>query len=203
MLKIGLTGGMGCGKTVVANLFKRYGIEIIDADEVARLLVEPGKAGLKGIVDRFGTNVLDARGHLNRAALGAIVFDSPEQRKKLEAILHPLIYRHIETEMAGFRGPYCLACVPLLLETGRRALFHRVLVVDSPVELQYARVRTRNNLDDRRIARILECQVSREERLCAADEVISNDRDAGWLDKQIEKFHNFYLDLSKSSGWSN
>ncbi|MCI0653307.1 MAG: dephospho-CoA kinase [Methylococcaceae bacterium] len=203
MLKIGLTGGIGCGKTVVANLFKQNRIEIIDADEIAHALVEPGKAGLNRIVHRFGANILDPHGHLNRATLRDIVFNSPRQRKSLEAILHPLIYQHIETEIGQLRGRYCVVCVPLLLETGRRALFDRILIIDCPVELQVERVRIRDNLSDDQIARILNSQAGREERLAAADDVIVNDSDLAALDKQVEKLHNFYSEISKGSGWSN
>ncbi|MGH8556148.1 MAG: dephospho-CoA kinase [Methylococcales bacterium] len=197
MLKIGLTGGIGCGKTVVANLFKRNWIEIIDADEIAHKLVEPGKAGLNRIVDRFGTNILDPHGHLNRTALRELVFNSSQQRKSLEAILHPLIYQQIESELSRLRGPYCIVCVPLLLETGRKALFDRILVIDCPVEMQVERVRIRDNLNHDQIVRILHSQAGREERLLTADDVISNDADLASLDKQVEKLHNFYSEISK------
>ncbi|MGH8549138.1 MAG: dephospho-CoA kinase [Methylococcales bacterium] len=203
MLKIGLTGGIGCGKTIVANLFRRQGIEIIDADEIARRLTEPGEAGLPGVVQHFGTGILDSRRHLNRALLREIVFNSPPERKELEAILHPLVYQRIETEISRVRGGYCIVCVPLLLETGRVELFDRVLVIDSPVELQYERVRARDHLDDSQIARILENQAGREEKLSAADDVIFNDADLTSLDNQVEKLHNFYLKLSKNTGWLN
>jgi dephospho-CoA kinase len=203
MLKIGLTGGIGSGKTVVANLFRRKGIKVIDADEIAHALTEPGKAGLQGIVNHFGTNVLDSHGRLNRSALREIVFNSPQKRKELEAILHPLVYQCIETEISRLRDSYCIVCVPLLLETGRAGLFDRILVIDSPVELQYERVRARDQLDDSRISRILDSQVSREERLQAADDVLLNDADLTSLDNQVEKLHNFYLKFSISTGQLN
>jgi dephospho-CoA kinase len=140
---------------------------------------------------------------LNRTALREIVFNSLEERKKLEAILHPLVYQRIETEISRATGRYCIVSVPLLLETGRRELFDRILVVDSPVELQYQRVRTRDQLDDSQIARILDSQTSREEKLSAADDIIFNDAGLTSLDNQVEKLHNFYLKLSKSTGWSH
>lgn len=202
MLKIGLTGGIGCGKTVVANLFRQRGIAIIDADEIARRVVEPGETGLKTVVQHFGSRILDPSGQLNRAALREIVFNSPRQRKELEAILHPLVYQRIASEIHRVRGTcaYCIVSVPLLFETGRIELFDRILVIDCPVELQYRRVRNRDHLDDAQIARILDSQASREEKLSAADDVIFNDRDLTSLDNQVEKLHNFYLKLTTSTG---
>ncbi len=200
MLKIALTGGIGCGKTIVADLFRRKGIESIDADQIARLLVEPGEAGLKDVVQRFGTNMLDSRGHLNRVLLRNVVFNSHQDRKDLEAILHPLVYRRIESEIGRVKSPYCIVCIPLLLETGRAERFDRILVIDCPVELQYERVRVRDHLDDDQIARILASQASREEKLRVADDVIFNDASLTSLDNQVEKLHNFYLKFSKSTG---
>ena len=167
MLKIGLTGGIGCGKTMVANLFKQKGTEIIDTDRISHALVKPGKVGLKGIVDHFGTEILNPQGQLNRAALREIVFNSPKKKKVLEAILHPLIYQQMETEVNKLQSSYCILCVPLLLETGSIDRFDRILVIDSPVELQYARVRARDTLDDNQISRVLDSQASREEKLLA------------------------------------
>ena len=200
MLKIGLTGGIGCGKTAVANLFRSQGTAIIDADEIGHALVEPGQAGLKDIVHRFGTSVLGPDGHLNRAALREIVFGSTTKRKELEAILHPLIYRRIEIEIGQTSGPYCIVCVPLLIETDRADYFDRILVVDCPEILQFVRVKARDRLDDDQISRILESQAGRKERLSAADDVISNDAELSSLDNQVEKLHNFYLRLSDGTG---
>lgn len=203
MLKIGLTGGIGCGKTMAANLFKQKGTEVIDTDEIAHALVKPGEVGLNGIVDHFGIEILNPQGQLNRAALREIVFNSPQKRKVLEAILHPLIYRQMEIEVTKLLNSYCILCVPLLLETGSKDRFDRLLVVDSPVELQYERVRARDNLEASQISRILDSQASREEKLLAADDVILNDADLVSLDNQVEKLHNFYLALSKNTGWLN
>jgi dephospho-CoA kinase len=200
MLKIGLTGGIGCGKSAVADRFRRKGIEVIDADEIAHSLAEPGEAGWKAIVRHFGENILDSEGRLNRAALRETVFNSPEQRQALEGILHPLVYQRIETELGRLNDSYCIVSVPLLLETGRAELFDRILVIDSPVELQYQRVRLRDRLDDSQIRRILDCQVSREDRRLAADDILLNDADWTSLDNQVEKLHNFYLELSKGTG---
>ncbi len=193
MLKIGLTGGIGCGKTTVADCFRRKGIEVLDADEIARSLADRGEAGWNGIVKRFGTPVLDSNGNLNRAALREIVFNSSKEKKALEEILHPLIYQRIEIEISELRGSYCIVCVPLLIETGRTNRFDRILVIDCPVELQYERVKVRDRLHHAQIARVIDCQSSREERLSAADDVIRNDADLPSLDNQVEKLHNFYL----------
>lgn len=200
MLKIALTGGIGSGKTVVADLFKGRRIEIIDADEIAHALVEPGKPGLDKVVRSFGAEILDPHGHLNRSALREIVFSSRPKRKQLEAILHPLIYQCIESEINRLDGNYCVICVPLLIEFGRSAAFDRVLVVDCSLETQYNRVRKRDNLHDEQISRILDCQAGRDARLSEADDVICNDSNLVALDNQVERLHNLYLKISRSSG---
>jgi dephospho-CoA kinase len=200
MLRIGLTGGIGCGKTTVADRFRRKGIAVLDADEIARSLAEPGQVGWEGIVKRFGPHLLDPNGNIDRGALREIVFNSPAEKKALEEILHPLVYQRIDAEVSRLQGSYCIVCVPLLVETGQTNRFDRILVIDCPVEFQYERVKARDRLDRGQIARIIDCQSSREERLSVADDVIINDADLASLDNQVEKLHNFYLAFSKSTG---
>ncbi|MEN8259746.1 MAG: dephospho-CoA kinase [Pseudomonadota bacterium] len=193
MLKIGLTGGIGSGKTTVANLFKTFGIPVIDADEIAHSLVEPGQPSLQEIASAFGADTLDESGRLDRDKLRRHVFESPAERKRLESILHPLVFAEIEERIHSLISPYVILCVPLLIETQQTRLVDRVLVVDCPPELQYKRVQSRNNMDRTQFSRILQAQASRTERLAAADDIIVNDAGISKLEAQVEKFHKFYL----------
>lgn len=203
MLKVGLTGGIGSGKTTVANLFEQRSITIVDADQIAHALVEPGEPGLAAIVEHFGVELLDANGELIRPKLRGIVFTSPDKKKKLESILHPLIYDTIDKEVCKLNSTYCILSVPLLIETGQCGRVDRILVVDCSVELQYARVKKRDGLNNEEIKRILSTQTSRQEKLAVADDVIRNESDIAALEKQIEKLHNFYLNISTKPGLSN
>jgi dephospho-CoA kinase len=200
MLKIGMTGGIGCGKTMVAERFEKKGVEIIDADQISHSLTQPHSPGLAKIVKHFGTSVLDAEGKLDRAALREIVFDAPQEREQLEAILHPMVFEGIADRAVKASGSYCLICVPLLLETGRSADFDRILVVDCPVEVQIQRTQKRDRVDELQIRRIIQSQSGRKEKLKAANDVIVNNGDLSLLDNQVEKLHNFYLDLAKITG---
>ncbi len=197
MLRIGLTGGIGSGKTTVARLFEGKGIKVIDADRIAHQLVEPGQPALRTIVSRFGGSILGPNGRLNRDELRDIVFKSPERRRQLESILHPLVDEEMQHQLATAVSPYCMLCIPLLLESGRRHLVNRVLVVDCPVELQYARVKTRDNLDHAEVQRIIDSQLSREQKLAAADDVIFNAVGPEQLVPQVERLHAYYLSLSR------
>lgn len=196
MLNIGLTGGIGCGKTTVANLFAAKGVPVLDADRIARDLVEPGQPALAAIVREFGAQILE-NGRLNRAKLREIVFLVPECKRRLEAILHPLVYDAMRGRMAALQVDYCILCIPLLIETRQQGFVDRVLVVDCPVELQYARIRSRDGLEESEITRIIQSQVGREERLAAADDVIENVGSMSRLQSQVEKLHGFYLDLAR------
>lgn len=185
---------------MVAERFEKKGIEIIDADQISHSLTQPNSPGLAKIVKYFGAPLLDAEGNLNRAALRKIVFDAPQERKQLEAILHPMVFEKIADRAMKASGSYCMICVPLLLETGRSADFDRILVVDCPVEIQVRRTRKRDRVDELQIRRIIQSQSSRKEKLTAANDVIINDGDLSLLDNQVEKLHNFYLDLAKTTG---
>lgn len=196
MLKIGLTGGIGSGKSTVARLFSKRGVPVLDADKVARDLVNPGQPALQAIVEQFGPEILDQHGRLDRAKLRHIVFHSLEQKQRLEAILHPLVYQALEREAARLDAPYCILCIPLLLETGGQHRVDRILVVDCPEELQYARVKQRDQLSDEEVKRILAVQASRNQRRAAADDILTNDADLQRLEAQVEKIHRFYLSLS-------
>ena len=196
MLKIGLTGGLGCGKTTVANLFAAKGVPVLDADQIARELVEPGQPALAAIVREFGEEFLEA-GQLNRVRLREVVFQCPERKRQLESILHPMVFDAMQRQLATLRSDYCVLCIPLLLETEQQAFVDRILVVDCPVELQYERVKNRDGLEMAEIGRIIQSQVSRQERLAAATEVIENSGQMEQLVEQVEKLHRMYRTLAR------
>jgi dephospho-CoA kinase len=173
-LRIGLTGGIASGKSAVSRLFAARGIRVIDADEVAREVVEPGQACLEAVVAEFGRGILGPDGRLDRARLRAAVFADPLRRRRLEAILHPAIRAEMDQRAAAAEGPYVVLAIPLLAEGGRASRFDRVLVVDCPVELQRHRLAGRDHETPERIEAILTAQASREQRLAIADDVIVN-----------------------------
>lgn len=194
MLKIGLTGGIGSGKTAASDHFAKLGAEVVDTDLLSRELVEPGQPALKEIVSTFGEQVLGKDGHLDRPRLGRLVFSNPEARQQLEAILHPRIRTTMLARAEQSRAPYVIFVIPLLLETGQQALVDRVLLIDVPEELQRARVATRDGLDDAQISAILQAQTDRATRLHNADDIVCNDGDIAKLHAAIEKLHRKYLD---------
>lgn len=198
MLIVGLTGGIGSGKSTVAERFAARGVPVIDADAVAREVVEPGTVGLARIVEAFGQDILDENGRLSRSRLGARIFQAPGARKRLEAILHPLIRVEMQRRIAHITAPYCVLVIPLLIESGQSDLVHRVLVVDTPRELQYRRVMARDKRPPAEIEAILDAQVSREDRLAAAHDIIVNDTDLDALDRQVARLHQHYLELSRT-----
>ena len=196
MLVIALTGGIGSGKSSVADLFAELGVPIIDADLVARDLVEPGQPALSEIVSRFGPEVLDGAGRLRRDVLRELVFSDPAGRRTLESIMHPRIRQIMQRRLAALSAPYAILVIPLLLETGQQVLGDRTLVVDLPESLQIERVRKRDRLDEARIKSILAAQCDRATRLQAADDLIDNGGDPARLREQVEKLHQRYLALA-------
>ena len=196
MLIIGLTGGIGSGKSTVAGYFTQHGIPVIDADQLARELVAPGSPALNEIIDVFGPDILLPDGALDRSQLRRRVFADPAQKRRLEAILHPRVYTELRYRTQALRTPYCIWVVPLLLETGGTALVDRVLVVDAPESLQRQRVLRRAGMDETTLEAILSSQVNRAERLSAADDVVVNDSDLSQLQQQVTALHHRYLDLA-------
>jgi dephospho-CoA kinase len=174
MLVVGLTGGIGCGKSTVSRRFSELGVPVIDADDIARKLVEPGSPALDEIAERLGAEYIDASGRLNRSALRERIFDDPEARATLEHILHPRVRAEIQTRAAKIDATYCLVAVPLLIESGMQDLVDRVLVVDCDPDQQVARVAARDTVPAEQIRAILAAQLPREQRLAAADDVIDN-----------------------------
>ncbi|NKQ12196.1 dephospho-CoA kinase [Pseudomonas sp. SST3] len=192
---LGLTGGIGSGKSAVAEEFGCLGVHWVDADHAARWVVEPGKPALGLIAERFGETVLAADGSLDRAVLRDLVFRDPEQRKWLEQLLHPLIRQEVAEHLARATSPYAIMVSPLLVESGQYRQVDRVLVVDVPEALQLERVVRRDQSSEKQIRAILKAQASREERLRHADDVLVNDLDMAWLKSEVERLHNFYLTL--------
>ncbi len=196
-LRIGLTGGIGSGKSEVARLFAELGAPVIDTDVIARELVEPGQPALQEITNTFGSDILDADGRLDRAQLRARVFEDPEKRRRLEAILHPRI-RARALELADAADvPYCLLVIPLLVETGNDYPLDRVLVVDAPEATRIARVEARDALPPEQIQSILASQASREQRLAIADDVIVNDAGLDQLREAVKQLDQQYRQAAR------
>ncbi len=194
---VGVTGGIGSGKSTVCRLFTaNHGVVVIDADQVAREVVEPGTPALAAIAASFGKEVLGDDGRLDRARLRGIVFADPARRAELEAITHPAIRSGMRAHVEALTGPYCLLGIPLLAEGGRNELIDRVLVVDCPAALQIERVRARDHLTEAEVAAIMRTQASREARLRIADDVVVNDGDTPSLAGRVDELHNMYLQLA-------
>ncbi len=192
---LGITGGIGSGKSAVASRFAELGIHRVDADQAARWVVEPGRPALQRIVERFGTHLLQDNGQLDRAALRQLIFADPPQRQWLEQLLHPLIAAEISQALAKAQSPYAILESPLLVESGQLRMTQRLLVVDSPEALQIERTMQRDGAAREQVQAIMAAQTAREERLRHAHEVICNDRDLSWLDQQVRQLHEFYLNL--------
>lgn len=199
MLVIGVTGGIGSGKSAVTDRFAEHGICVVDADVTARVVVEPEKPALKKIAEHFGSHLILDDGSLDRAALRKIVFADKEQRLWLEQLTHPLIGEEIVRQIQNSQSPYTIFVSPLLIETSQQALADRILLVDVPVELQIERTMARDNNSEEQVRAIIASQASREERLQRADDVIVNDKDLAHLDREVARLHEFYLKLSDDS----
>lgn len=195
---LGITGGIGSGKSVVCQLFVKFGIEAIDADQVARWIVAKGKPALEKIINHFGKEVLSPDGSLNRAALRRIIFNSAKQRFWLEQLLHPLIRNEICNFLANAASPYAILVSPLLLETNQHQLTNRILVIDVPELVQIARSMQRDNVTEQQIKAIMQAQLSRKERLAKADDIIVNDQSIEYLQQQVTSLHQHYLQLCNS-----
>lgn len=192
---VGLTGGIGCGKTTVADLFAARGAAVIDTDQIAHALTAPDGAAMPALVEAFGPGFATLEGALDRARMRALVFADPDARARLEAILHPLIREATASAALLATGPYLVFVVPLLIESGTwRERVARVLAIDCPEAMQVARVMARNRLTEAQVRAIMAAQVSRARRLEAADDVILNDDGLDALLPQVERLHAFYLD---------
>lgn len=192
---LGLTGGIGSGKSAAAEHFIALGVHTVDADHAARWVVEPDRPALAQIAAHFGAEVLQADGQLDRASLRQRIFQEPNERRWLEALLHPLIRQEIISNLAKAESAYAILVSPLLVESGQHLLTQRVLVIDTPEQLQLERTMQRDNADVQQVQAILKAQASRAERLRYADDVLLNDRDINWLQAEVERLHHFYLTL--------
>jgi len=194
--RVGLTGGIASGKSTAAKFFGALGVPILDSDQVARDVVEPGQPPLERLVERFGRKILTADGHLDRPALRDIVFSDPKARADLEALTHPAIGAAMEARSAAAGGPYQILVIPLLVEKNLASHVDRVLVVDCDEQLQVRRLRDRDGSTPEQVQAILKAQAPRAARLKAADDVIRNDSDMSAVRDQVAALHQRYLELA-------
>jgi len=198
-LVVGLTGGIGSGKSAAAERFGKLGATVVDTDAIAHELTGPGGAAVPEVARLFGKAFVDATGAMNRKRMRDLVFSDAEEKQRLEALLHPLIRAESERRIAAADGPYVIYVVPLLIESANhRERVGRVLVVDCPEALQIERVRQRSALPEGEVRRIIASQIQRDRRVAAADDVIDNSGPIAALQQQVEKLHEKYLALAKA-----
>ena len=201
MLRIGLTGGIGAGKTEAANLFSELGVPVIDADRIARELVEPGTEAYEEVVATFGGDIVIADGSLDRKRLRDLVFHDAKQRKRLEAILHPRVRAAIVREVQALSSAYCVIVVPLLVESGMQDLVHRVLVVNAPRDTRARRVMSRDAIGADQAQSIMDAQANNALRLGEADDVLDNTGNLAELRQSILDLHRRYEQLAATGNY--
>lgn len=198
LFSVGLTGGIGSGKSTVADLFAARGATIVDTDQIAHSLTAPHGPAMPAIIAEFGAEFADASGALDRARMRALVFSDPGAKARLEAILHPLIRAAAQAAAQAATGCYVIHAIPLLVESGNwKERVSRVLVVDCPEEVQIARVMARSGLPEQQVRAIMATQATRAARLAAADDIVRNDAGVAALEPQIARLHDLYLAFSK------
>jgi len=197
--RVGLTGGIASGKSTAAKFFGALGVPIIDTDQLARDVVEPGQPPLERLVERFGQGILTEDGHLDRPALRNIVFSDPKARADLEALTHPAIGAAVEARSTELGGVYQILVLPLLVEKNLGSQLNRVLVVDCDEELQIRRLQSRDGSTLEQARAILNAQASRSSRLKAAHDVIKNEGDMSAVREQVEQLHARYLELAQQA----
>lgn len=198
---VGLTGGIGSGKTEVSRRFEQLGVTVVDADVVAREIVNTGSSSLSAISEHFGQDILNANGTLNRVQLRLRIFENPDEKRWLENLLHPIIRKEIVAQLAESKTPYTILSSPLLLETKQDELVSRVLVIDATEEMQLKRASVRDINNQEQIQKIMATQMGRVERCAQADDIIENHGDLNELDIAVKKLHAFYLQLAKQSSF--
>jgi len=197
---IGLTGGIGCGKSTVAHLFAELGATIIDTDAISHALTQPSTAGFNAIITHFGPNYQQSDGTLDRGKLRSLIFSDATAKQALESILHPLIYAEVLAAVQACQAPYAVIVVPLLFETENYfPLVQRSLVVDCAEESQVARTTARSGLSETTVRAIMAHQLSRAARLACADDVISNENELDTLRPQVAALHAQYLSLARQA----
>ena len=199
MLRIGLTGGIGSGKSTVASLFVMRGVPVIDTDEIARSLTEPGQEAYEQIIQAFGDTILDQHHRIDRNRLRERVFDNADERRRLEAVLHPRIRATVKEKLSTLDAPYGIVIVPLLIESGFTDLVDRVLVVDTMENVQVKRTASRSGLSEAEIRKIMSAQATRAQRLQQANDVIENNGDRKQLEAEVERMHQWYLSLATTT----
>jgi dephospho-CoA kinase len=195
---VGLTGGIGSGKSAVSQRFCEHGITVVDADVVARAVVHPGSEALVAICKHFGKHIINASGHLNRGQLREIIFKQPNEKTWLEQLLHPVINAEIRHQLNNSASTYTILSSPLLLETRQFELVDRVLIVDTSEQLQIERASQRDKNNEAQIKAIMQTQLSRQERCSRANDIIQNHGDISELDTQVEKLHQLYIELAET-----
>ncbi|MDG1820088.1 MAG: dephospho-CoA kinase [Porticoccaceae bacterium] len=195
---VGLTGGIGTGKSTVAEAFRQLGITTVDADRASRAVVEPGMPALKSIAEQFGSEIIQGDGSLDRAALRTIIFSDPTQKNWLESLLHPLIRQWIVEQLHRAAGPYVILESPLLYETDQHQLVDTVLLVDLPVAQQIERASVRDNNQSEQIKRIIAAQMPREEKLSRADWVFDNTQPLETVAARVAALHDEFLSLART-----
>jgi dephospho-CoA kinase len=196
MFTVGLTGGIGSGKSAASDHFQTLGIHVVDADVVAREVVAPGQPALAEIVKHFGSDIMSVNGHLDRAKLRQRIFSNNSEKAWLEALLHPLIRQEIKRQLSASESPYAILVSPLLFETNQHQLVNRTLLIDVPEALQLSRASSRDQNSLEQIQKIIDSQLPRNVKLSRADDVIVNDKTLDELKRSVEKQHAIYLEYA-------
>ncbi len=196
MFVVGLTGGIGSGKTVASDRFEELGVKVVDADIASRVVVEIGKPALSSIEGEFGSDVISDDGSLNRAKLREIIFKDDEAKSWLESLLHPLIGQHILDEIASATSRYVILVSPLLFETTQFQMCNRTLLIDVPKDIQILRTAKRDEVPESQVEKIIASQMDRDQKIGKADDVIVNDGEIGDLISKIDKIHQRYIELA-------
>ncbi len=196
MFVVGLTGGIGSGKTVASDRFEELGVKVVDADIASRVVVEIGKPALSSIEGEFGSDVISDDGSLNRAKLREIIFKDDEAKSWLESLLHPLIGQHILDEIASATSRYVILVSPLLFETTQFQMCNRTLLIDVPKDIQILRTAKRDKVPESQVEKIIASQMDRDQKIGKADDVIVNDGEISDLISKIDKIHQRYIELA-------
>jgi len=198
MFRVGLTGGIACGKTTIADMFAALGVHIIDTDELAREVLEPGEPAMESVIEHFGSSILDDDGRLDRRALRRLVFSDPEKRRLLEQIVHPVIRQRMTEYSAILRGPYQIMVIPLLVESKSDGQVDRVLVVDCDEEVQVRRLMNRDHESRENAEEMMATQISRQDRLDHADDIIDGESSLEALQQRVKQLDQYYRELATS-----